>query len=160
MKSITRFINESMDPSLNRISKLVSKAVEEMTDFVMNNLDYQFLKNAVDLKKCNDNYISWIINLSNVDYIIDSGVLYKEFSIVDVCKKYKHIQCPDAIGSIVEDNWEYELDSNLVDALNDAFDIGGIIDKNMLNGGRFEAFRDFQIAVEQAVIERIKKELK
>lgn len=156
MKNLTQYINESMD----RINKLVDKAVEEMTDFVIDTIDYEFLNNATDIKRCKPNDISRMLDLANDDYFRDSKVFDEPFSIMELLKKYKHISCASVIDDIVSDNWQDELDDNLVDALHDYFDVGGIVNKKALNGGSFEAFRDFQMAVEYSVVNKIIKNIR
>ena len=80
--------------------------------------------------------------------------------IKDIFQKKKHIHCVDVIDQWVEDNWDEYLDEDTVDALNDFFDMGGILGKKQLNGGRFESFRSFQMLVASKVINQIKETLK
>ena len=86
-----------------------------------------------------------------VDFILDNGI-----EDLRTCE----VRCVDVIEDWVEENWEEYLDEDTVDALHDLFDMGGILGKRQLNGGRFEAFRDFQILVEDNVITKIKDALK
>lgn len=156
MKEISQYINESM----NNITKLVDKAIEEMTSNAIDNIDYEFLSNADDLKKCKDNDIAFILNLTASDNYLLQKLDNEHFNVADVIKKYKHVNVPSVIDTYVKDNWQDDLDDDVVDALNDFFDIGGIVNKTMLNGGKFEAFRDFQIAIERNVINKIRKSIK
>jgi hypothetical protein len=146
--------------STARLERIAKKAVEDLADAVMGDIDWEFLKNATDLNKCDYVDVTWIISLANDDnYFLDT-LNAEPYSIEDMFKKKKHIRCVDIVDQWVEDNWEDYLDEDVVDALNDLFDIGGIIDKRSLGGGRYEAFRDFQIKISKAVVEKIKKALK
>ena len=145
--------------STARLEKIAKKAVEDLADAAMENIYWEFLKNAVDLKNCKDIDITYIIDLvTDNERLLDKWE-NEEFSIKDILKKYKY-NVVDAIEQFVEENWEDYLDEDEVEALNDFFDIGGIIDKKSLMGGRYEAFRDFQMKVSAAVVEKIKKALK
>lgn len=145
--------------STARLERIAKKAVEDLADAAMENIYWEFLKNAVDFKNCKDIDITYMIDLvTDNERLLDKWE-NEEFSIKDVLKKYKY-NVVDAIEQFVEENWEDYLDETEVESLNDFFDIGGIIDKKALMGGRYEAFRDFQMKVSAAVVEKIKKALK
>ena len=145
--------------STARLERIAKKAVEDLADAAMENISWEFLKNAVDFKSCKDIDITYMIDLvTDNERLLDKWE-NEEFSIKDVLKKYKY-NVVDAIEQFVEENWEDYLDEDEVEALNDFFDIGGIIDKKALMGGRYEAFRDFQMKVSAVVVEKIKKALK
>lgn len=142
-----------------RLERIAKKAVEVLADAAIENVYWDFLKNAVDFKNCKDSEITYMIDLATANERLLDKWENEEFSIKDVLKKYKY-NVVDAIEQFVEENWEEYLDEYDVESLNDFFDIGGIIDKKSLMGGRYEAFRDFQMKVSTAVVEKIKKTLK
>lgn len=155
MKDLKDYIVESTAG----LEKIAKQAIDELADAAMENLYWDFLKNAVDLNKCKDIDITYMIDLvADNERLLDKWE-NEEFSIKEVLKKYKY-NVVDAIEHFVEENWEDYLDEDVVEALNDFFDIGGIVGKKSLMGGRYEAFRDFQIKVSAAVVEKIKKALK
>ena len=146
--------------SHNRLTKTAKSAAAELAEAVMENIAWDFLKNATDIDECDNEEISWIISLANDDPYFCKDLDAELYSIKEIFQEKKHIRCVDVIEQWVEDNWNEYLDEDTVDALNDFFDIGGILGKRQLNGGRFEAFRDFQILVEDNVITKIKEALK
>ena len=149
------------DSKYDRLVDTMNRAAEELSTAVMEDIYWDFLSNASDLNVCDDIEISHIIDLANCDrfsYLLDEE-LVNTFSIKDIIKKYGRQSCPDAVDKWVEENWEDCLDKDTVDALYDFFDVGGILGKRDLNGGSWEAFRDFQIAVSNNVISKIKATL-
>lgn len=156
MRSLVQYINESK----GNITKLVDKAIEDMANNVMDNIDYEFLSNATDFETCKDNYIVCVLNLVANNKHLAQRLSSESFSINDIFKKYKHVNALSVIDTYVEDSWQDDLDEDIVDALNDLFDTAGVVNKIMLNGGRFESFRDFQIAIEHNVINKIRKSIK
>ena len=146
--------------AFNKLTKTAKSAAEQLAIEVLENISWDFLKNATDLDECDNNEITWIISLANDDTYFCKDLNAELYSIKDIFQKKKHIRCVDVIDQWVEENWQEFLDEDTVDALNDLFDMGGILGKKQLNGGRFEAFRDFQILVEENVINKIKEALK
>lgn len=142
---------------LNRITTIVKSAAEKLADSILKDLDWAFLKNATDLNTCEYDDIARIISLAQDDKYLSEELTEEPFSIEDICNQKKHYECVDAIDEWVEENWEDYLDETSIDALYDLFDTGGILDKNLLNGGRFESFRDFQNLVSENVINKIKE---
>ena len=143
----------------NRLAETAKSAAAELADAVIESIAWDFLKNATDIDECDNAEISWIISLANDDPYFCKNLDAELYSIKDIFQKKKHIRCVDVIDQWVEENWDEYLDEDTVDALNDLFDMGGILGKKQLNGGRFEAFRDFQILVEDNVINKIKETL-
>jgi hypothetical protein len=141
----------------NRITTIVKSAAEKLADSILKDLDWEFLKNATDLNTCDYDDIARIISLAYDDKYLSEELTEEPFSIEDICNQKKHYECVDAIDEWVEENWEDYLDENSIDALYDLFDTGGILDKDLLNGGRFESFRDFQNLVSENVINKIKE---
>jgi hypothetical protein len=142
---------------LNHITAIVKSAAEKLADSILKDLDWAFLKNATDLNTCDYDDIARIISLVYDDKYLSEELTEEPFSIEDICNQKKHYECVDAIDEWVEENWEDYLDENSIDALYDLFDTGGILDKDLLNGGRFESFRDFQNLVSENVINKIKE---
>ena len=142
---------------LNRITTIVKSAAEKLADSILKDLDWEFLQNATDLNTCEYDDIARIISLVQDDNYLSEELTEEPFSIEDICNQKKHYECVDAIDEWVEENWEDYLDENSIDALYDLFDTGGILDKDLLNGGRFESFRDFQNLVSENVINKIKE---
>lgn len=145
--------------AFNKLTKTAKSAAVQLADGVLENISWDFLKNATDLGECDNTKISWIISLANDDVYFCKNLDAELYSIKEIFQQKKHIRCVDVIEKWVEENWEEYLDEDTVDALNDFFDMGGILGKKQLNGGRFEAFREFQILVEDNVINKIKETL-
>lgn len=148
-----------MTQTFNKLTMIAKYAGDQLAVGVLEDIDWEFLKNATDLKECDNNEITWIISVANDDkYFLDdlNSALY---SIKDIFQKKKHIRCVDVIDQWVDDNWEDYLDEDTVDALYDLFDIGGILGKKQLNGGRYESYREFQMLVSDIVISKIKESL-
>lgn len=148
-----------MTQTFNKLTMIAKYAGDQLAVGVLEDIDWEFLKNATDLNECDNNEITWIISVANDDkYFLDdlNSALY---SIKDIFQKKKHIRCVDVIDQWVDDNWEDYLDEDTVDALYDLFDIGGILGKNKLNGGRYESYRKFQMLVSDIVISKIKESL-
>lgn len=160
---IKTFEEYSYSVYYNRLEKTVQDAAEELAIKALEEFDWDFLEHATDLQECDRFMITWAISMINGrDYLSRKDIdnLYEhDFSIKDLFKQKKHIRCVDIIDEWVEDNWE-ELDENTVESLNDFFDMGGILGKKQLNGGRFEAFRDFQILVSDIAVNKIKEYFK
>jgi hypothetical protein len=157
MKDLKSYIVESS----TRYEKIVKQSVDDIAAAAMENIYWDFLKNASDFNKCKEHEISWILNLANCDncsYLPDDEIK-NSFSIKDIIKRYGKHNCPDVVDKWVEENWDEYLDENTVEALNNFFDEGSILGKKQLNGGRWEAFRGFQISVFNSVVNKIKKNL-
>lgn len=150
----------SRSADLNRLETTVEAAADELIEYVMENIYWDFLKNATDLNECDDDDITFIISLANNDkYLLED--LSEPFSIAHIIQMKKHINnYIDVIDEWVEENWDDYLQEETVDALYDFFDIGGTLGKNELGGGRYEAFRSFQMLVASKVINQIKENLK
>ena len=143
----------------NKLTETAKSAAAELATAVMEAIEWDFLKNATDLDECDNAEISWIISLANDDPHFCQDLDAELYSIKDIFQKKKPIRCVDVIDQWVKENWDEYLDEDTVDALNDFFDMGGILGKKQLNGGRFEDFREFQILVEDNVINKIKESL-
>lgn len=148
----------SRSADLNRLETTVEAAADELVEYVLDDIYWDFLKNATDLNECDDDDITFIISLANNDkYLLED--LDEPFSIAEIIQKKKHINYIDIIDQWVEENWEDYLQEETVDALYDFFDIGGTLGKNELGGGRYESFRGFQMLVTNKVINKIKESL-
>lgn len=145
--------------ALNKLTKTAEFAAEQLADEVLENIYWDFLKNATDLDECDNNEITWIISLANDDQYFLNDLNAELYSIKDIFQKKKHIRCVDVIDQWVDDNWEEFLDEDTVDALHDLFDTGGILGKKQLNGGRYESYREFQMLVSDIAISKIKNAL-
>ena len=145
--------------AFNKLMKTAKSAAEKLADGVIENIYWDFLKNATDLDECDNSEISWIISLANDDEYSLNDLNSAPYSIKDIFQKKKHIRCVDVIDQWVDDNWEEFLDENTVDALRDLFNTEAILGKNKLNGGRYESYREFQILVTDNTINKIKESL-
>jgi hypothetical protein len=145
--------------ALNKLTKTAKSAAEQLADGVLEDIYWDFLKNATDLDESDNNEITWIISLANDDQYFFNDLNAALYSIKDIFQKKKHIRCVDVIDQWVDDNWEEFLDEDTVDALHDLFDTGGILGKRQLNGGRYESYRDFQMLVSDIAIIKIKESL-
>ena len=81
------------------------------------------------------------------------------YSIKEVYEQNKHINLIDIVDSWVEENWEDVLDEHEVDTIYDFIEIGGVLGKEYLNGGKVESFGDLQRLVLSNVINQIKVNL-
>ena len=148
----------------NRIEKTVNDAAMSLADDALEEIDWTFLEHATDLEECDNYKISWIISMVNGDRYLSKKEIDdlddRSFSINDLFLKKKHIRCVDIIEQWVQDNWEDYLDDETLDAIYDYLDMGGILGKKQLNGGRFESFREFQILVIDNAISKIKNYFK
>lgn len=145
--------------ALNKLTKTAKSAAEQLADEVLENIYWDFLKNATDLDECDNNEITWIISLANDDQYFRNDLDAALYSIEDIFQKKKHIRCVDVIDQWVDDNWDEFLDEDTVDALYDLFDTGGILGKRQLNGGRFESYKEFQMLVSDIAVSKIKESL-
>lgn len=145
--------------SLDKLTKTAKSAAEQLANEVLENIYWDFLKNATDLDECDNNEITWIISLANDDQYFRNDLDAALYSIEDIFQKKKHIRCVDVIDQWVDDNWDEFLDEDTVDALYDLFDTGGILGKRQLNGGRYESYRGFQMLVSDIAISKIKETL-
>ena len=127
----------SRSADLNRLETTVEAAADELVEYVLDDIYWDFLKNATDLNECDDD----------------------DITLAEIIQKKKHINYIDIIDQWVEENWEDYLQEETVDALYDFFDIGGTLGKNELGGGRYESFRGFQMLVTNKVINKIKESL-
>lgn len=148
-----------MTQTFNKLTMIAKSAGDQLAVGVLEDIDWEFLKNATDLNECDNNEITWIISVANHDKYFLNDLSSAIYSIKDIFQKKKHIRCVDAIDQWVDDNWEDYLDEDTVDALYDLFDIGGILGKYQLNGGRYESYRKFQMLVSDIVISKIKESL-
>ena len=148
----------------NRIEETVKNAAATLADAVLEEFDWSFLEHATDLEECDNFKVSWIIGMVNGNGYLSRKEIDNldehSFSINDIFQQKKHIRRVDIIDEWVEDNWEDYLDEDTVDAINDYLNMGGILGKRQLNGGRFEAFREFQVLVSDNVINKIKEYFK
>lgn len=151
-----------MTQTFNNLTMIAKSAGEKLAVGVLEDIDWEFLKNATDLKECDNLYITWIISVANDNNFLNekfiSNLYDAPYSIKDMFQK-EHANYIDVIDKWVDDNWDDYLDENTVDALYDLFDIGGILGKNQLNGGRYESYRDFQMLVSDIVVNKIKESL-
>lgn len=145
--------------AFNKLTKTAKSAAEQLADEVLENIYWDFLKNATDLDECDNNEITWIISLANDDQYFLNNLDSALYSIKDIFQKKKHIRCVDVFDQWVDDNWEEFLDEDTVDALHDLFDTGDILGKKQLNGGRYESYREFQMLVADIAISKIKESL-
>lgn len=145
--------------AFNKLTKTAKSAAKQLADDVLENIYWDFLKNATDLDECDNNKITWIISLANDDKYFLNNLEAALYSIKDIYQKKKHIRCVNVIDQWVDDNWEAFLDGDTVDALYDLFNTGGILGKKQLNGGRFESYREFQMLVADIAISKIKNAL-
>lgn len=144
----------------NKLAETTKVAAAALADAVLENIAWDFLENANDINDADKEEITFIIDLANDDKYFLNKLNKDHYSIKEIFQEKKHINTIDIIETWVEDNWEDYLNEDTVDALNDFFDMGGIIGKRQLNGGRFEAFREFQILVSDIAVSKIKEYFK
>ena len=143
----------------NRIENTVRTAAVKLADEVLKNIYWEFLKNATDINECDELDIAFVLSLANDDEYIREELEQNPYSIKEVYEKNKHIKLIDVVDSWVEENWEDVLDEHEVDAIYDFIEIGGVLGKEYLNGGKVETFGDLQRLVLSNVINQIKVNL-
>jgi hypothetical protein len=129
---------------------------KKLSDFVLENIEWEFLKNAVDFNDCDEQEISQIISLANCDEYLLNELSNDSFSIKDVIKTHKQ-NCTNVIDTWVKENWEDYLDEPEVYWIYDILDVNRVLGKRKLNGGEYESFGEFQMAVTINVINKIKE---
>lgn len=145
--------------AFNKLTKTAKSAAKKLADGVLENIYWNFLKNATDLDECDNKEITWVISLANDDEYFLNDLESALYSIKDIFEKKKHIRCVDVIDQWIDDNWEEFLDEDTVNDLHDIFGTETILDKNKPNGGRYESYIEFQVLVVDNAISKIKKSL-
>jgi hypothetical protein len=143
----------------NRIENTVRTAAVKLSDEVLKNIYWEFLKNATDINECDELDIAFVLSLANNDKYIREELEENPYSIKEVYEQNKHINLIDIVDSWVEENWENVLDEHEVDTIYDFIEIGGVLGKEYLNGGKVESFGDLQRLVLSNVINQIKVNL-
>ena len=145
--------------AFNKLTKTAKSAAEKLADGVLENIYWNFLKNATDLDECDNNEITWIISLANDDEYFLNDLDSALYSIKDIFQKKKHIRCTNAINQWVDYNWEEYLDEDTVNALYDLFGAEPTLGKNKLNDKQYESYIEFQTLVADNTINKIKESL-
>lgn len=150
-----------MNNGLSRLESVKNTAVEQMRDFVLNNIEYDFLKYANDLNTCNHIDINIMISIASFDKYFDVDDILNDnntFSVTEYVNSLHKSNYIDVIDELIENNWEDVLDNDIVVTLYDYFEVHGIINKDYLNGGEWESFEDFKTSINNSVIEHIVKQ--
>ena len=75
--------------AFNKLTKTAKSAAEQLADEVLENIYWDFLKNATDLDECDNNEITWIISLANDDQYFRNDLDAALYSIEDIFQKKK-----------------------------------------------------------------------
>lgn len=139
-----------------RISEVINSVIEQFTNFVLQEIPYEFLANANDLDKCDEDDTAKIISLYNDDKLYDEEV-EDTFSVLEINKK--HYNCINIIENLVHENfWQCDvLDQYTQEQLDDIYDMSCIVNKYYYGGGGFEFQRFIEISVSKKVYEYIKE---
>lgn len=162
IKSITRWA-ESNNESF-------CKAVDILSDYIMQDVDVETFSNATDIEECDgfdfQNFYSILDSESLYTHIQDQMYRiteqpYKLKSLID--KYMPRTGTIDVWESMLSDNWEEILENEspeLVDSIWDLHDVSKITNKYAYGGGGFEIIRDLQLATVSAVGDKIKNAIK
>jgi hypothetical protein len=139
-----------------RISEVINSVIEQFTNFVLQEIPYEFLANANDLDKCDEDDTAKIISLYNDDKLYDEEV-EDTFSVLEINKK--HHNYINIIENLVHENfWQCDvLDQYTQEQLDDIYGMSCIVNKYYYGGGGFEFQRYIEISVSKKVYEYIKE---
>ena len=133
---------------------LFLRAVERMTDYVLENIGTDYFENAIDLNECDGDDIQEL--LSCVDNI-GTDIFDKPYKIKSLISKYCSKYYRPVIEELVEENYQDVLDDELLDAVYDRYDVQSIVNKNAYGGGGYEVLKQFSNAVKDRVADKLKE---
>jgi hypothetical protein len=141
-----------------RINEIINNAIEQFTNFVLQEIPYEFLANANDLDKCDEEDIAKIISLYNDDKLNNDEV-EDTFDVLDILENKKHYNYINIIENLVHENfWQCDvLDQYTQEQLDDIYNISCIVNKDCYGGGGFELQRYIEIGVVKKIYEYIKE---
>lgn len=141
-----------------RISEIINSVIEQFTNFVLQEIPYEFLANANDLDKCDEDDTAKIISLYNDDKLNDEEV-EDTFSVLEILEDKKHYSYINIIENLVHENfWQCDvLDQYTQEQLDDIYGMSCIVNKYYYGGGGFEFQRYIEISVSKKVYEYIKE---
>lgn len=141
-----------------RISEVINSVIEQFTNFVLQEIPYEFLANANDLDKCDEDDTAKIISLYNDDKLYDEEV-EDTFSVLEILENKKHYSYINIIENLVHENfWQCDvLDQYTQEQLDDIYNMSCIVNKYYYGGGGFEFQRYIEISVSKKVYEYIKE---
>jgi hypothetical protein len=142
----------------DRISEIIISVIEQFTNFVLQEIPYEFLENANDLDKCDEEDTAKIISLYDNDKLNDEEV-ESTFSVLEILKDKKHYSYINIIENLVHENfWQCDvLDQYTQEQLDDIYNMSCIVNKYYYGGGGFEFQRYIEISVSKKVYEYIKE---
>ena len=158
-------VNESVSSWLEQNNKDIAKAVNILSDIIMEDyVDLDCFRNATDLAECDYH------DLQLADYLMDyysdyyprmiDDMISGPYSIKEFITKKRVNIMYCQWERLTKEYWEEWLEDDypeLVDAVYNLRDISKITDKDLLGGGGFESMRDLEVGVAKAVTEKIKK---
>ena len=141
-----------------RISEVINSVIEQFTNFVLQEIPYEFLVNANDLDKCDEDDTAKIISLYNDDKLYDEEI-EDTFSVLEILENKKHYSYINIIENLVHENfWQCDvLDQYTQEQLDDIYGMSCIVNKYYYGGGGFEFQRYIEISVSKKVYEYIKE---
>jgi hypothetical protein len=142
----------------DRISEIIISVIEQFTNFVLEEIPYEFLANANDLDKCDEEDTAKIISLYDNDKLNDEEV-ESTFSVLEILEDKKHYSYINIIENLVHENfWQCDvLDQYTQEQLDDIYNMSCIVNKYYYGGGGFEFQRYIEISVSKKVYEYIKE---
>jgi hypothetical protein len=142
----------------DRISEIIISVIEQFTNFVLQEIPYEFLENANDLDKCDEEDTAKIISLYDNDKLNDEEV-ESTFSVLEILEDKKHYSYINIIENLVHENfWQCDvLDQYTQEQLDDIYNMSCIVNKYYYGGGGFEFQRYIEISVSKKVYEYIKE---
>lgn len=133
---------------------LFLQAIERMADYVLENIGTDYFENAIDLNECDGDDIQEL--LSCIDNI-DTDIFDKPYKIKTLTSKYISKCYKPVIETLVEEEYQYVLDDELLDAVYDRYDTQSIVNKNAYGGGGYETLKKFSNAVKDQVADKLKE---
>lgn len=133
---------------------LFLRAVERMTDYVLENIGTDYFENAIDLNECDGDDIQEL--LACVDNI-GTDIFDRPYKIKSLISKYCGKYYKPVIEELVEKDYQDVLDDELLDAVYDRYDVQSIVNKNAYGGGGYETLKQFSNAVKDRVADKLKE---
>lgn len=133
---------------------LFLRAVEKMADYVLEKIGVDYFEKAIDLAECSGDDIQELLScIGN----IDTDILDKPYKIKILISKYCSKYYKPVIEELVEEEYQYVLDDELLNAVYGRHDVQSIVNKNAYGGGGYETLKEFSNAVKDRVADKLKE---
>lgn len=141
----------------NSNDNIIKKAIEDLSDAIIEEYGTECIENAIDIDKCDSNDIQTFYSIvcdEDSEYI--NYEISHPFSIKEFNENNKRYGIHSIFEDFVNDYWTDILDDDVVESIYDVVDIASITNRNDYGGGSFEAIRELQLAVADNVANKIK----